>query len=143
MVGAIWVTAWTLGVEPRMLALALFGTHCATVQIAGSVKPYGLGSVFIVLAFGAIGRLTISPRRRQLLYAFGVSILAVQTLYHNATLILAACLAGVVVAAVVRERPVGRAVMATGAAAAVSLLSYAVVVRSSRAWTALMLVDSD
>ena len=143
MVGAIWVTAWTLGVGPPMLALALFGTHSATLQIAGSVKPYGLGSVFIVVAFGAIGRLTISPRRRQLLYAFGVSILAVQTLYHNATLILAACLAGVVVAAVVRERPVALAVIATGAAAAVSLLPYAGVLRSSQDWRPLIQRDFD
>src|SRR2546428_7500985 len=51
-------------------------------------------------------RSTLFPYTTLFRSAFGVSILAVQTLYHNATLILAACLAGVVVAAVVRERPV-------------------------------------
>src|SRR5437867_1564821 len=100
MLGAIWVTGRTLAAGPPLLALAVFAAHAGMLQTAGSVKPYGLGGLFIVLAFGAIGRLTAAPRRRALLYALTVAILAVQTLYHNAPLILAVCVAGWAVAAV-------------------------------------------
>src|SRR5207247_9145527 len=72
--GAIWVTGRTLAAGPPLLALAVFAAHAGMLQTAGSVKPYGLGGLFIVLAFGAIGRLTAAPRRRALLYALTVAI---------------------------------------------------------------------
>ena len=137
MLGAIWVTGRTLAAGPPLLALAVFAAHAGMLQTAGSVKPYGLGSLFIVLAFGAIGRLTAAPRRRALLYALTVAILAVQTLYHNAPLILAVCVAGFAVAAVARERSAALAVLATGVVAAVSLLPYVGVLLASRSWRPL------
>ena len=142
-VGAIWVTGWVLRAGPPLLALALFGAHVATLQTLGSVRPYGLGTLLIVLAFGAIGLLTSEPRRGPLLYALAVAILAVQTLYHNATLILAACVAGVAVAAVARDRLAARAVVATGVAAAVSLLLYVGAILGSRNWRSLNETDFD
>ena len=137
MVAAVWVTGRVLAAGPPLLALAVFAAHAGMLQTAGSVKPYGLGSVFIILAFGALGRLTASPRRRSLLYALVVAILAVQTLYHNATLILAVCVAGLAVAALARERAAALAVLATGVVAAVSLLPYIGVLLSSRSWRPL------
>src|SRR2546428_5637851 len=137
MVGAIWVTGRALAAGPPLLALTVFAAHAGTLQTAGSVKPYGLGSVFIILAFGALGRLTASPRRRSLLYALAVAILAVQTLYHNATLILAVCVAGLAVAALARERAAALAVVATGVVAAVSLLPDIGGLLSSRSWRPL------
>src|SRR5437667_8172 len=137
MLGAIWVTGRTLASGPPLLALAVFAAHAGMLQTAGSVKPYGLGGLFIVLAFGAIGRLTAAPRRRALLYALTVAILAVQTLYHNAPLILAVCVAGFAVAAVARERSAALAVLATGVVAAVSLLPYVGVLLASRSWRPL------
>ena len=137
LVGAIWVTGRTLDASPPLLGLALFGVHAATLQAAGTIKPYGLGSLFIALAFGAIGRLTNAPHRSSLLYALGVAVLAVQTLYHNAPLILAVCIAGLAVAAVARERSAALAVVATGVAAAASLLPYTGVILSSQDWRPL------
>src|SRR6059036_800947 len=131
MLGAIWVTGRTLASGPPLLALAVFAAHAGMLQTAGSVKPYGLGGLFIVLAFGAIGRLTAAPRRRALLYALTVAILAVQTLYHNAPLILAVCVAWFAVAAVARERWAALAVLATGVVAAASLLPYVGVLLAS------------
>ena len=90
MVAAIWVTGWMLRAGPPLLTLAMFGAHTVVVQTAGSLRPYGLGTLFIVLSVGAIGRLTSVPRRGPFLYALAAAILAVQTLYQNATLILAA-----------------------------------------------------
>src|SRR5437867_10821348 len=137
MLGAIWVTGRTLAAGPPLLALAVFAAHAGMLQTAGSVKPYGLGGLFIVLAFGAIGRLTAAPRRRALLYALTVAILAVQTLYHNAPLILAVCVAGCAVAAVARDRSAALAVLATGVVAAASLLPYVGVLLASRSWRPL------
>ena len=137
MLGAVWVTGRALDAGPPLLALAVFAAHAGTVETAGSLKPYGLGSLFIVLAFGALGRLTTSPRRRTLLGALGVAILAVQTLYHNAPLILAMCLAGATVAAVARARSAALAVAVTGVAAAASLVPYVGVLLSSQSWRPL------
>src|SRR2546422_7394776 len=49
MVGAIWVSGRVLAAGPPLLALTVFAAHAGTLQTAGSVKPYGLGSLFIVL----------------------------------------------------------------------------------------------
>lgn len=137
MLGAVWVTGRVLAAGPPLLALAVFAAHAGMLQTAGSVKPYGLGSVFIILVFGALGRLTASPRRRSLLYALAVAVLAVQTLYHNATLILAVCVAALAVAALARERAAALAVVATGVVAAASLLPYIGVLLISRSWRPL------
>src|SRR3989442_5115565 len=70
MVGAIWVTGRVLAAGPPLLGLTALAAHAGTLQTAGSVKPYGLGSLFIVLAFGAIRRPTAAaPRRPSLPYA--------------------------------------------------------------------------
>ena len=143
LVGAVWIAGGTLSGGPPLLALAVFAAHAGTLQTAGSVKPYGLGSAFILLAFGAIGRLTVSPRRRWLLYALAVAILAVQTLYNNAPLILAVCIAGLAVAALARERSAALAVVATGVVAAASILPYVGVLLSSRSWRPLNQWDLD
>src|SRR3989454_10729605 len=134
MVGAIWVTGRVLAAGPPLLALTVFAAHAGTLQTAGSVKPYGLGSLFIVLAFGAIGRLTAAPRRRSLLYALTVAILAAQTLYHNAPLILAVCVAGFAVAAVARERSAALAGIVTGVMAAAAPVPYIVGLLTSTRW---------
>jgi hypothetical protein len=143
LVGAVWVAGRALSADPPLLALALFAAHAGTLQTAGSIKPYGLGSAFVLLAFGAVGRLVASPRRRALLYALAVAVLAVQTLYHNATLILAVCVAGLTVAALTRERSAALAVVATGVVAAASVLPYVGVLLSSRSWRPLNQSDLD
>lgn len=69
------------------------------LQTLGSAKPYGFGALLVILTFGAIGRLVVRPTPRAAALAAAVGILAVQTLYQVALLLLAMCAAAVTVSA--------------------------------------------
>jgi hypothetical protein len=72
-----------------------------------------------------------------------MAVLAVQTLYQNAILILAVCAAALLVLGLRRDWKGMALALATGAAAAVSLLPYAGIVARSRGWRPLTQVDAD
>jgi hypothetical protein len=140
-VPVLWLAARVLGLPVPLVSLALLGAHPTVLRALGSVRPYGLGAVFVVLAFAAIGRLTSSPRLGVFVLAAVASILAVQTLYQNAVLILAMCVAGAAASAAARDWKAGSRVLAAGMAAALSLLPYTNVVIRSQDWRPLNYAD--
>jgi hypothetical protein len=143
MILTLWLNARVLGIQPPLLTLALFGLHAVTLQAIGSVRPYGLGTLFMLLAFGATWKLVAAPRAATFAYAVTTTVLAVQTLYQNAILVLAVLTAALVVQYRRRDRKGMAMVLATGLAAAASLLPYAGIVARSMAWRPLTQVDHD
>lgn len=143
MIVTFWVNARVLGIQPPLLTLALFGAHSVTLQAVGSLRPYGLGTLFMLLAFGATWKLVSSPRAATFVYAATMAVLAVQTLYQNAILIFAMCAAALLVLGLRRDWKGMALALATGVAAAVSLLPYAGIVARSRGWRPLTQVDAD
>jgi hypothetical protein len=141
MILTLWLNARVLGAQPPLLTLALFGLHAVTLQAVGSVRPYGLGTLFMLLAFGATWKLVASPRPATFAYAVTTTVLAVQTLYQNAILVLAVLTGALVVQSVRRDRKGMAMVLATGLVAAASLLPYAGVVARSMAWRPLTQVN--
>ena len=133
----LWLAVRALGLPVPLVSLALLGAHPTVLRTLGSVRPYGLGAVLVVLAFAAIGRLTSSPRLGVFVLASVASILAVQTLYQNAVLILAMCCAGAAASAAARDWKAGARVLAAGMAAALSLLPYTNVLIRSQDWRPL------
>src|SRR2546426_1639544 len=123
-VPVLWLAARGLGPPVPLVSMALLGTNPTVLRTLGSVRPYGLGAVLVVLAFAAIARLTWSSRIGVFLLAAAASILAVQTLYQNAALILAMCVAGALACAAARDWKASARVLAVGAAAALALLPY-------------------
>ena len=141
-VGMVWATARGLLLTTPLLTLILFDLHGAVLQTLGSMKPYGFGALLVILAFGAIGRLVARPTLQTAAWAAVTAILAVQTLYHNALLLLAMCAAAATVRAVARDwRGAGLSV-ATGGAAVLSLLPYGGVILRSRDWRPLNQIET-
>jgi hypothetical protein len=97
---AIWISANLVGRRPPLLSLALLGLNTTFLFWGTTVRGYGLGSAFIVLAFGLLAGLLreISPAR--ILAAALVSVAAVQCLVHNLALITAIVASGVLVSIV-------------------------------------------
>ena len=139
--GAVWAAARTLAVQAPLLGVMLFCLHPSVIQTLGTLKPYGAGAVFVVLAFGAIWRLASAPGPRAMLWAVAASVLAVQTLYHSALLILALCLAAAAVKASVRDWRGVLCVAAPGLAAAASLVPYVRVIVRSQDWRPLSQIE--
>ncbi|HLQ67240.1 MAG TPA: hypothetical protein VK123_08425, partial [Candidatus Limnocylindrales bacterium] len=137
LLGALWVTSRLLGCRTPMIALALFGLNALAIRATGSIRPYGVGMVFIVLALGLLWRAIAAPTRWRFVAAAGAAILSVQCMYPNAFLLFAMCLAGGVVALLAGKRGTAGAVVLVGVAAAASLLPYWPSIQVARGWSAL------
>jgi len=89
VLSAIWITARLIGRGPPLIALALLGLNTTFLFWATTVRGYGLGSVFIILAFGLIATLLSELPRSRVISAALVSLVAVQCLVHNLALVAA------------------------------------------------------
>ncbi|MFQ5480507.1 MAG: hypothetical protein ACE5DW_04450 [Thermodesulfobacteriota bacterium] len=130
----IWLDAWFFGRRVPLLSLALFGLSSLLIRVGDSIRPYGLGIVLILLAFGLIWRVVESPAPRRVLAALVVSVLSVHCLYTNAFLIFSILLGGAVVT--LRRRLWKRTLllMAMGGLSALSLVPYIGVIQEAREW---------
>src|SRR4029077_12631224 len=98
---------------------------------------YGLGMCMVVLCFASIWRVLQEPTRRNVIWAGGIAILSVQTLYYNSFLLFAICLAGTAVC--LRRRWWQRLwlLLGIGAVAALSVTVYIPVFGHSKNWSPL------
>jgi hypothetical protein len=132
-----WTVRRTAGTVP-LLTLALVAVNPSVLLFGDSLRGYGLGTVAILAAFGAFARLVARPDRRALAGAAVAALLSVQLLFFNAALLLALGLAAIGVALLRRRPRVVLAVLAIGAAAALSLLPWIGPVLATRSWSVLL-----
>lgn len=134
VLAALWWNAWRFSASPPIISMLLFGLSPIAIRWGDSLRAYGLGVLFLLLALGLIWNVVRSPSRKTLLLAMVSSIFAVQALYQNIFMLAAFCLGGVVVAA--RRRDLKRAllVVSVGLSAALSLLPYLGVIRRANQW---------
>lgn len=137
LVATVWLAARAIDAGPPLLALTLFGTHAFVLQISGSVRPYGLGSMFLAGTLVATWRLLRFPRASTFALAAALAVLTVHTQYQNAVLVAAICVAAALVAALSGQGGRVAAALGVGALAAVSLLVYLAVYVRSESWRAL------
>ncbi len=135
------VAVWSMGrlwnIEFPLLTLAAFSIHPSTLDVLGSIKPYGLGVLMVILLGGTIGWALVSSKRSACFLAAIVAILAVQTLYQNAVFVLAVCLAAAGVALWQRDHPKALALLGCGMLAALSLVPYLGILQASSDWRPL------
>jgi hypothetical protein len=86
---ALWISAKLIGKDPPLLSLALLGLNTTFLFWGTTVRGYGFGSTFIVLAVGLIASLILTPSQPRAFAAVFVSVAAVQCLVHNLALVLA------------------------------------------------------
>jgi hypothetical protein len=124
LLGAFWCNARVFGTRVPLFSLLLVGVSGLCVSTTGAVRAYGMGCLCITLCFGLIWRVATNPTRSNVLGAGLLAILSVQSLYQNAFLLGATCLAGALVCG--RHGLWRRAglILGIGACAAVSLGLY-------------------
>ena len=138
---ASWVSAYLTGRKTPLLSLLLLGA-CPTLLIWGdSLRAYGTGVFWVVLAFGMFWKVIERPRIGTVILTGVVAILSVHSIYTNSLLIFACGVAAAIVAA--RRRQGSRAALPLliGGVAGLSLLPYVPVLRELSNWASLLRVD--
>lgn len=124
LLGGVWLNARIMGYRWPFISLGLLAANLALVRWGDSLRAYGCGALFIMLTLGLMWRLIRAPGRASFVLASLAAILSVQTLYHNAVLVLAACIAGCATCALRRQWKTALTVLTVGFLAAVSLTPY-------------------
>jgi len=125
IVASLWWTSWRVGRGFPLLGLALFALCPTVIRYGDTVRGYGLGLVCLLLMYAAIWRVAIEPTARNVAIGLVAALLAVQSMYFNAVVLLAL---GAASAAISLRRRTWKPVLAVtgiGLAAAISLLPYA------------------
>src|SRR5262249_19075165 len=99
VLGTCWWSARAFGSRLPLFSLLLLGISGLCVRTTDSICAYGIGIVCIALCFGLVWRVVIKPTPGSVGLAGACAILAVQSLYQNAFLLAAICLAGMLVGA--------------------------------------------
>ncbi len=137
LLGSIWLNARLMGVRRPLVSLALLAANITVVRWGDSVRAYGCGALFSLLMLGLLWRLVQKADLVSFLLASLAATLSVQTLYPNAFLVLAACLAGAAVCALRRRRKTAALALSVGVVPAVSLVPYIPQMLASRDCLAL------
>jgi hypothetical protein len=134
VLAALWWNAWQFSKSPPLLSLLLFGLSPTLIRWGDSLRAYGLGVFFLLLALGLISKVARAPSRRTVILATAASVLAVQALYQSMFMLVAFCLGGALLG--VRRRDFKRAllVLALIVPPALSLLPYLGVINRANQW---------
>ena len=123
ILAALWAAAWTAR-RPPLLSLALVGLNSLVIFYGDSLRGYGLGCAFIMLAAGAAWAFLKKPTWARAGILAAVAILNVQALYQNAVLLAAVCLGAWVICWRRKNFRAAVKIFLAGLAAAASLLPY-------------------
>jgi branched-subunit amino acid transport protein AzlD len=139
---ALWFTSRRLGCRTPLLALALVGLSPWAVSTMASIRPYGIGMVFLTLTLGAVWAATEAGTMRRWLTAGALAILSVQCMYQNAILLLGMGVAAILAALLAGRRGAALGVTLVGLGAALSLLPYVPNIAAARDWNVVIQVPT-
>ncbi len=140
---ALWICARKTNRDAPLWPLALFALNPVAIQYGDSLRGYGLGVAFVLIAFAGIYRITTEGGRSAILLAAFGSIGAVQAVFTNAILVFALGAAAIAVLARAGAWRRVAIVAAVGAGTAVTLLPYLPVFRQTREWSMLVATSPD
>jgi hypothetical protein len=121
---SLWLVAWTARRSPPTLSLALFALNGTVIVYGDSLRPFGLGSLLVLLLLAAIWAFLRNPSwiRTGLLAA--AAVLAVQALFQNAIFVAAGCAGGWTICCRRRAPAAAAKIMLAALIAGSSLLPY-------------------
>jgi hypothetical protein len=137
LAAALWINARIAGTVP-LVSLALLGFHPHLLVYGDSLRGYGLGTVLILLTFGAFCRLVARPDRGTVAVAAVLAVSSVHCLLHNAALLLGLGTAAAAEGLVRKRWRVTVAALGIGLGAALSLLPYLGPLTAARDWDVLI-----
>ena len=136
-IAAFWITARLTGKRTPTLSLVLLGFSPIMIIWGDSLRAYGLGVFWIVIAFGCFWRVIERPNFWTIAATTAAAILSVQSLLTNALLIFACGSAAAFVAARRRQWKRGALALGIGGVAALSLIPYVSTVQATKEWAEL------
>ena len=142
LIGAIWANARAFRVSYPLLSLALLALNPSVVRWGSSLRAYGLGMATAVLTCLTIWRYVEKPRPANFVLATLAATASVHTLFYNAPVVFALCIAGAVVLAVRRQWRSAAGVIAAGGVSALSLLVYVPTIKSAASWNPLVQIPN-
>jgi hypothetical protein len=89
MVAAFWLSAFWLNRQPPLLVLVLAGLNTNLLYWGTTIRGYGLGTCWILLALGLLARVYRHPRLGSIVAAFFASCISVHYLLFNLPLLAA------------------------------------------------------
>jgi len=95
-VGIAWWYSRTLFTEAPLLLLALIGLNTTFLTVGTSLRGYGLGSVFMLLAFALTAKLLLEPTHGRFAAVFLAYLAGMQCLFFDGVLAPAMALAAVI-----------------------------------------------
>jgi Dolichyl-phosphate-mannose-protein mannosyltransferase len=134
VLAALWWNARQFSKSPPLFSLLLFGLSPTLIRWGDSLRAYGLGVFFLLLALGFIWKVARAPSRRAVILATAASVLAVQALYQSMFMLVAFCLAGALLAERRRDFKCALLVLALIVPPALSLLPYLGVIGRANQW---------
>lgn len=138
ILGAIWFASWSMKKSPPTWALLLFGLSPVALVWGDSMRAYGLGCLFNILALAFFFKLLRPrPRPADIALATVTALLSVHSLFPNALLLFAASAGAIAVTIRRRWWRTTWTILAIGVTAALSLLPYAGIIRQTQSWSGL------
>jgi hypothetical protein len=134
LLATFWIANRMMGRGLPLFSLALVAMNVTVITFGDSLRAYGLATVFIVLTLGMVWRFLERPDWRRGLLAGIAAVASVHTLYQNAFLLLAICLAGMTVSLCRRQYRVATAVLGIGLVGALSLAPYIKPMIEAQSW---------
>ena len=132
IIAALWLNHRALGLYAPFFSLIFFAFNPTVIQYGAMLRGYGLGTLLILITYGAVWNVVESPSKVRVLFAAMAAILSVQSLYQNAMLLFAICLGGFCCCIRDKNRKTAIAILCIGAAAAATLIPYYSTIRSGQ-----------
>jgi hypothetical protein len=137
-VAVFWLNGRFLRFRVPLLALALFAFNAMTTQVGDSIRPYGIGILFILLTLGLLWKVVEQGRTWQIAACMASAVLSVQCLYQNTFFLAAIIFAGILVTIRNKQWKRAASVAVIGIAAVLSFLPYLQPVKNSQDWVIIV-----
>ncbi len=138
LAGSVWAAGRVLGSRRPVVATLLVSAGPLIVAEADSVRPYGIGLLFLVWTCAALGRCAAGATAGWLATAAACAVLCVQAGYTNAVPIGVLTLCAAAAARPGAGRRARWALFLPGAAAALSLAPYYPALRTAAGWAGIV-----
>lgn len=138
LLASIVFVAKLLGTKWPVVALSLLGANALLISEGDSIRPYGLSLLFLLWAYGFVGRTLVGRSGRCLAAAALASVLAVHTSYSNAIFVGVICLCAVSIFLARRDKAFACLALLPGGIAAISLIPYTGILKRAREWAVIV-----
>lgn len=139
LVGSFWMASYQIDKSAPLWPLVLFAFNPLAFEVGDSLRPYGFGLIWTVLAFAFIARITFGASNKIVIVcAFVAAVLSVQSNFTNALILFAIICGSALVLLKNHAWPRILIVLGIGMATAISLVPYLQVMSATTEWSKIL-----